>query len=279
MKKITSNSINQFKKYLILEEKSNLTVEKYVRDITKFMNWCYDKDITKEVVLEYKQMLIKNYLPASVNSILSSINAFFAFKHRHDLKVKALKIQKQIFTPQNRELNKSEYYKLLEIAQSKKNQKLYYLIQTICSTGIRISELKYITVEAVKNEKINIKSKGKIRLVFIPKRLCKILNKYISQNKIKSGPVFISRNGNPLDRSNVWKALKNLCKNTNLSQEKIFPHNLRHLFAKTYYSAQKDIVRLADILGHSNINTTRIYTMESGDIHYKQIQKLGLLRF
>ena len=278
MKKITNELIQEFKNYLIDEEKSAATLDKYIRDITAFMQWCKETELCKSIVLEYKRELIEKYAPASVNSILSSLNSFFSYNEWHDCKVKTLKIQKQIFASKDKELTKSEYERLLTAANDKKNQRLYYLIQTIASTGIRVSELRYITTDAVKSGQAVINCKGKMRVVILPKELCKMLKDYIKENNIKSGSVFVSKNRKPLDRSNIWKMLKALCETAGVSKDKVFPHNLRHLFARTYYSLQKDVVRLADILGHSNVNTTRIYTMETGETHRRQIQKLGLLR-
>lgn len=232
----------------------------------------------KSVVLEYKQYLIENYAPVSVNSMLSSVNSFFEYMSWHDCKVKTLKIQRQIFADTGKELTKLEYEKLLKAAQSRNNERLYLLMQTICSTGIRVSELKYITVEAVANRQALINCKGKMRVVFLPKQLCKILKDYIKLKGIKSGCVFVTKSGKPLSRSNIWADMKKLCECAGVSKDKVYPHNLRHLFARTYYTLQKDIVRLADILGHSSVNTTRIYTMETGEVHRKQIQNLGLLR-
>ena len=278
MRKITNELIQMFKIYLIDEEKSSSTLEKYIRDITVFMEWCKETKLNKSLVLEYKQELIEKYAPASVNSVLSSLNSFFVYNEWYDLKVKALKIQRQIFASKDKELTKAEYERLLTAAKQKKNQRLYYLMQTICSTGIRVSELKAITVSAIKCGQATINCKGKMRIVILPKQLCKMLKDYIKENNIKSGSVFVSKNGKPLDRSNIWSDMKKLCESAGVSKDKVFPHNLRHLFARTYYSIQKDVVRLADILGHSNVNTTRIYTMETGEIHRQQIQKLGLLR-
>ena len=275
---ITTETIQAFKAYLIDEEKSTATMDKYVHDVEAFALWIADSELSKSVVLAYKSLLLEKYAPASVNSALASINSFFAYNEWYDLRVKSLKIQKQIFTSDEKELTKAEYERLLRAAQSKKNERLYLLMQTICSTGIRVSELKFITVEAVHRGQAEIQCKGKRRTVFLPNQLCRMLKKYIAEQKIKSGAVFVTRNGNPLDRSNIWSDMKKLCKEAGVSEKKVFPHNLRHLFARTYYSQQKDIVRLADILGHSSVNTTRIYTMESGEVHRKQIQKLGLLR-
>lgn len=275
---ITREKIEKFKCFLIEDEKSSATIEKYIHDVTTFFTWLIGCKLDKLTVLRYKEYLTGKYAPASVNSILSSLNSFFEYNEWHGLKVKMLKIQKQIFAERNKELTKSEYERLLTAAKQKKNERLYYLMQTICSSGIRVSELSSITIEAVKNRKANIKCKGKMRVVILPKDLCKMLTEYAKRQKITSGPVFVTKTGNPLDRSTIWKMMKALCESAGVEREKVFPHNLRHLFARTYYSIQKDIVRLADILGHSSVNTTRIYTMETGDIHRRQIQKLGLLR-
>lgn len=275
---ITRELIESFENYLIYEEKSASTIEKYMRDIRAFYTWTAKNEIDKLDVLCYKKYLTQKYAPASVNSVLSSLNSFFEFNLWYELKVKMLKIQKQIFAQKDKELTRAEYERLLDSAKSKKNQKLYYLMQTICSSGIRVSELSAITVESLKMRKANINSKGKMRVVILPKELCKMLLEYCYGKKIKSGPVFVTRTGKPLDRSTIWKMMKSLCESAGVDRKKVFPHNLRHLFARTYYSIQKDIVRLADILGHSSINTTRIYTMETGEVHRRQIQKLGLLR-
>ena len=277
MRKITNELIQKFKAYLIDEEKSAATLDKYIRDITVFMHWSSDKELCKSLVLEYKQEITEKYAPASVNSIISSLNSFFVYNEWYDLKVKSIKIQKQIFANKDKELTKSEYERLLKAAKSKNNQRLYYLMQTICSSGLRVSELKYVTTNAVRCGQATINCKGKMRIVILPEQLCKMLKDYIKENNIKSGSVFVSKNGKPLDRSNIWSDMKKLCESARVSKDKVFPHNLRHLFARTYYSLQKDVVRLADILGHSNVNTTRIYTMESGIVHRQQLQQLGLL--
>ena len=277
MKIITKQLIEKFKAYLINEEKASATFEKYIRDVVAFMEWLSDAVLDKGAVLQYKQHLIENYAPVSVNSIISSLNSFFAYNEWYDLKVKSVKIQKQIFASKDKELTKAEYERLLNAAKSKNNQRLYYLMQTICSCGLRVSELKFITTDAVRCEQATINCKGKMRIVILPKQLCRMLLGYIKENNIKSGSVFVSKNGRPLDRSNIWSDMKKLCESAGVSKDKVFPHNLRHLFARTYYSLQKDVFRLADILGHSSVNTTRIYTMESGDVHRRQIQKLGLL--
>lgn len=263
LKNITQKMLEEFTCHLNEEEKSTATIEKYLRDISAFCNWLKGKNVTKSIIIEYKSHLSQKFSPRSVNSILSSLNAFFSYKKEYTLRVKLLKIQQQIFADKEKELTKAEYERLLAAAKKKSNERLYYLMQTICSTGIRVSELRFITVEAVKRGYAQINCKGKLRQVILPKALCKMLEKYTAERKITSGSVFVTKSGKPLDRSNIWADMKKLCESAHVQQKKVFPHNLRHLFARTYYCVQKDIVRLADILGHSNVNTTRIYTMEA----------------
>ena len=278
MRILDFETIEQYRNHLIEEEKSAATIEKYVRDVSVFGVWVNGREIEKRLTLEYKERLMEQYADASVNSVISSLNSLFDFLGWHDCKVKTLKVQRRIFADKDRELTKAEYERLLKTAKDKKNERLYYLMQTICVTGIRVSELKYITTEAVQNRQATIRCKGKTRTVILHKQLCKMLKGYIKAHNIKSGSVFVTRNGKPLDRSNIWSDMKKLCESAGVARSKVFPHNLRHLFARTFYSLQKDIVRLADILGHSSVNTTRIYTMESGDIHRRQIEKMSLLR-
>lgn len=277
MKTITDENIMGFEQYLYEDEKSDNTIEKYMRDIRFFRQWLGGREIDKSIVIQYKKELCEKYLPASVNSILSSLNSLFIYMKWFDLKIRTLKLQRRIFADKEKELTRAEYERLLTTAKKQGNNRLYYLMQTIGSTGLRISELKFVTVDAVKSGQTTINCKGKIRQVFLPKELCKMLKAYIKQQQIKNGSVFITKSGKPLDRSTVWKMLKTLCKSAEVDSSKVFPHNFRHLFARTFYSVRKDIVRLADILGHSNMNTTRIYTMETGEAHRQSIQKLGLL--
>ncbi len=278
MKKVTDKIIKKFRENLINEEKSKATVDKYIHDLAAFAAWLGGAELCKIRVLEYKENIIAKYAPASVNSILSSLNSFFDFIDEYGLKVKNLKIQKQIFAKDEKELTKAEYTRLLTAAKSKGNQKLYLLMQTICATGIRVSELKYISVESLRDGRADVNMKGKMRVIIIPKSLCKMLKKYASERKITNGSIFITKTGRPIDRTNIWKMMKSLCKSANVDRTKVFPHNLRHLFARTFYSVEKDIVRLADLLGHSSVNTTRIYTMETWGICRRQVQRLGLLQ-
>lgn len=278
MKIITSMLIQSFKNYLREEEKSKSTIEKYIRDITALMVWLGGRASDKTAILEYKEKIRTEYAARSVNSIISSMNSFFDFVGWRECKVKLLKIQKQIFADEAKELRKDECERLLKAALDSKNERLYYLMQTICATGIRLSELKYITVEAVGLRQAKINCKGKERVVMLSGELCRLLRKYIKKNKIVSGSVFVTKSGRPIDRSNIWADMKKLCELAGVAKEKVFPHNLRHLFARTFYSIDKDIAHLADILGHTSVNTTRIYIKESGETDRRQIEKMHLLR-
>ena len=267
--------VEKFQDYLVQEEKSELTIEKYSHDVRKFLLWLGDEELKKQVILMYKSELISQYAITSVNSKLSSVNCFLKFIGREDCCVRTVKQQRKTFISENKELTKEEYARLL--AAAKEKTRLCLLMQTICSAGIRVSEHRFITVEAARSGYANVRLKGKSRIVFLPSKLCKALLKYAKAQKIRSGSIFVTAKGNPLNRSNIWAEMKKLCATAGVRREKVFPHNLRHLFARTYYSLEKDIVRLADILGHSSINTTRIYTMESGNVHKQQIEKMQLL--
>lgn len=269
------DDLQTFKNFLLEEEKSPLTIQKYLRDVSKFLHWLSSRELTKGETRAYKAWLTEQYTPASVNSMLSALNRYLDFISREDCKVKFIRIQREVFYPVEKELTREEYQRLLRAA--KDDTRLCLLMQTICSTGIRVSEHRYITVEAVRQQKATVRCKGKIRTVLLPRKLCKALQAYIRQNRIRSGSVFVGNSGKPLDRSRIWAQMKKLCRTAKVQTEKVFPHNLRHLFARMYYAMEKDIVRLADILGHSSINTTRIYTKESGDIHRRQIEKIPLL--
>ena len=277
--RMTPGMIEKYREHLVLEEKSQLTIEKYLRDVQNFYNFLppHEKRISKEVTLRYKEQLIKLYAVKSVNSMLTALNQFLCFEEWNDCRVKLLKVQRQVFCDQNKELTRQEYLRLLSAAREKQNQRLYLLIETICSTGIRVSELQFITVQAVKNGKADVFCKGKGRTILLPKNLRRVLVRYVQSRKIKSGMIFVTRSGRPLDRSNIWSDMKKLCVDARVSPSKVFPHNLRHLFARTFYNLEKDITRLADILGHSSIDTTRIYIVSSGIEHERQISSLGLV--
>jgi site-specific recombinase XerD len=265
------SKVNDFKFFLTEEEKSEATIEKYIRDVRFFGEFISTREITKQEVMEYKKNLIESYAPASVNSMLVSLNCFLHFIERPDCCVKLLKIQRQMFVSEKKELTAAEYRRLLKAVQG---TRLELVIQTICETGIRVSELKYITVEAVEQGRATVDCKNKTRVIFIPSPLRKILLQYIKKSGIEAGSVFVTKTGKPLNRSNIWRDMKALCEKANVTPDKVFPHNLRHLFARTFYSIERDIVRLADLLGHSSINTTRIYTIETGRQHLDCLERM-----
>ena len=274
---LTQNKISDFYKWLQSEEKSENTIEKYIRDVTAFMAYLGGGVITKETVIAYKSKLIaENYAVRSINSMLASLNSLFAFLGWLDLKVKSIKLQRQIYCPEEKELPKAEYMRLVHTAKQKGNERLNLLIQTICGTGIRVSELQYITVEAVKCGEAVVSLKGKTRSVFIVRELQKKLLRYAAKQKITTGAIFITRSGKPLSRTNIWREMKNLCVQAGVNPQKVFPHNLRHLFARTFYGIEKDIAKLADILGHSSINTTRIYIITTGNEHRQRMENMRL---
>lgn len=276
-KQITVETIEYFKNQLVQDEKSQATIEKYLRDVRKFYNYLEGKEVTKARVIEYKQKLNEAYEVSSVNSMIVALNCYLKMMGWQDCVVKTLKVQKQAFRNPERELTKEEYMRLLNTARKNNNIRLYLLMQTICSTGIRVSELQYITVEAVAMKRAKVCLKGKTRIILLPKELCRELKCYAKYKHIYNGSVFITRSGKPMDRSNIFHQMKSLCMEANVSRKKVFPHNLRHLFACMYYQAIKDLSRLADILGHSSVNTTRIYTHVSGTEQVRQIEKLGLV--
>ncbi len=275
---LNTETIELFKKHLMSEEKSQNTIEKYVRDIYAFAQYLGVEFISKEKAIAYKQeLIIKGYAVRSINSVIASLNSLFDYLNRTDCKLKSIKIQRQSFCSEEQELTKSEYIRLLNAAKSKGNERLNLLIQTICGTGIRVSELQFITVEAVRKGEATVSLKGKTRSVFIIKELQKKLLHYIAEQKVKNGAVFVTRTGKPMSRTNIWREMKNLCESAGVNPNKVFPHNLRHLFARTFYSIEKDIAKLADILGHSSINTTRIYIITTGDEHRRRMENMRLI--
>ena len=275
---LTQNKISDFYKWLQSEEKSENTIEKYIRDVTAFMAYLGGGVITKETVIAYKSKLIaENYAVRSINSMLASLNSLFAFLGWLDLKVKSIKLQRQIYCPEEKELTKAEYMRLVNTAKQKGNERLNLLIQTICGTGIRVSELQYITVEAVKCGEATVTLKGKTRTVFIVKELKQKLLRYAKSQKITTGAIFITRSGKPMSRTNIWREMKSLCEQAGVNPQKVFPHNLRHLLARTFYGIEKDIAKLADILGHSSINTTRIYIITTGNEHRQRMENMRLI--
>lgn len=271
-------NLERYMDNLALEEKSVSTCRQYRQSIEQFSAWLGScAEVTKQAVIDYKENLKAEFKPSTVNIKLSALNSLFAFLGRFDLRVKQLKIQRDTYSAQEKDLNEAEYRRLVAAARAQGNEKLSLILQTVCGTGIRISELKFITVEAIEAGEANIALKGKNRKILLPGKLCRLIKKYIKKNKLTSGPVFITRTGKPLDRSNIWRMMKKLCKNANVNPKKVFPHNLRHLFARKFYSIGHDIAKLADILGHSSINTTRIYIMTPGNEHRRQLDRMGLI--
>lgn len=273
---ITRRTLEAFRLHLLQEEKSSLTVGKYLRDARAFMAFAAGRSVDKALVAAYKQRLLEQgYAARSVNSMLAGLNSLFGFLGCQDCRVRNVRVQRRIYCAEERELTKAEYLRLLEAAR--RDRRLYLLLETICGTGIRVSELAYFTVEAVAQGEIAVRCKNKTRSILIPGRLRKSLLAYARQSGIASGPVFRTRSGRAMDRSGVWAQMKALCAPARVRKTKVFPHNLRKLFARTFYAVEKDIAKLADILGHSSIDTTRIYIMTSGHEHRRKIDRLGLV--
>ena len=275
---ITEKQLRQFAAQLKSGERSLGTLEKYLRDVRAFAVWLDGRELTGENAAKWREHLVKTgYAPVTVNSMLSAVNSFFKSLGREDCRIKFLRVQRRIFREQSRELTKAEYQRLLNTAQSCGQERLGLLMETICSTGIRVSELRYITIEAARWGRADISLKGKIRTILLPSKLCRKLLKYAKREKIASGEIFLTRNGKSLSRRQIWREMKDLCKKAGVESSKVFPHNLRHLFAVSFYKACKDIVKLADILGHSSIDTTRIYLVATGAEHARQLERLGLI--
>ena len=274
---LTEKTIENFRRFLYESEKSENTIEKYIRDVRAFLVFSSD-GVTKDTVISYKQFLIESgYAVRSINSMLASLNSLFSFLGRYDLRVKALKLQREIYRPEEKELTKQEYLRLLNAAKQQRNERLFFILEAICATGIRVSELKFITVEAVRKGEAAVSLKGKTRTVFIVRDLQKKLLQYILKNNISSGPVFVTRAGRPLNRTTIWREMKNLCMEAEVNPQKVFPHNLRRLFARVFYGLEKDIAKLADLLGHSSMNTTRIYIMATGAEHRTRMERMRLM--
>ena len=274
---VTKAAVTTYLQFLKIQEKSKGTLEKYQRELLDLAKYLAGKKVTREDLVVWKEELEKRYSPAGVNGRLVAANGFFSFFGRYDLRLKLLKIQKEIFMREEKELTRAEYGRLVRTAERKGKERLSLLIQTICATGIRVSELEFITVEAVKRGRAEVNCKGKRRVIFLPARLQKKLKAYAAKEGISEGVIFAAKSGRPLHRGNIWAEMKKLCKDAEVSPEKVFPHNLRHLFARIFYSLDKDIAKLADMLGHSNIETTRIYIMESGRIHRQKLERMRLV--
>ena len=274
---VTQESVSKYCEWLYGCEKSSGTIKQYRYYLMLFMQYMSGKSVEKRDVIMWKGILRERMAPVTVNSALAAVNGFFSYNAWQDCRTKFLKVSRRVFCPENREIDKDEYERLVKTAYKKGDERMAMLLQTICATGIRVSEVPYITIEAVKAGKAEVECKGRIRTVFLTSRLCYMLLDYAKKSHIDSGMIFVTRSGKALDRSNIWKTMKKLCEGADVLWDKVFPHNFRHLFARLYYEQEKKLVRLADILGHSNINTTRIYTMESGRNHMRQLEKLEVL--
>ena len=275
---LTNEQVISFKQQLRSEEREQSTIEKYMREVKLFQTWLAGCPVTAETMAQWKNHLRDDdYKSETINSKLSALNRFFKFMRWPECRIKYLKIQRKLFRGTEKELTKEEYMRLLESAKSLGKARLSLLIETICATGIRVSEVRYITAEAIQAGRADIALKGKIRTILLPGKLCRKLQKYAKKQKITSGEIFLTRSGKGISRRQIWAEMKALCKKANVASSKVFPHNLRHLFARTFYRACRDVAKLADVLGHSSIETTRIYLISTGIEHARQLERLGLI--
>ena len=279
MRIITSAALGAFARYLQSRERSAGTIEKYMRDIRAFAAFLGGAEVTRERAAAWRDDLLgRGYAPVTVNSMVAAANQFFAFLGWEDCKIKALKLQRKLFRDDRRELTREEYQRLLDAAHGLGRERLALLLETICATGIRVSEVKYITVEAAQAGRAEISLKGKLRTILLPGKLCRKLKKYARAQKTASGEIFLTRSGKSLSRRQIWAEMKRLCNAAGVAPSKVFPHNLRHLFARTFYKVCRDVVKLADVLGHSSVETTRIYLISTGAEHAEILRKLRLVQ-
>ncbi len=274
---ITEENVKEFKKKLYEEEKSAATVEKYVASLKRLMEWLNGREITHEALMEFREDLRKEHEVSTVNGYVSAINAYLDMVGMEECKMKLMKMQRKVFRSEDRELNRGEYLKLIETAKMLGKERLMLIMETICATGIRVSEVQYITVEAIERGYAEVTLKGKTRTIFIPKTLAGRLKKYARNKKIKSGMVFITGRGSAISRKQIWAEMKSLCEKAGVKETRVFPHNLRHLFARCYYKQTHDVVMLADMLGHSSVETTRIYLVTTGVEHARTLENLHLV--
>ena len=276
---ITKQTIDGFHAFLVEEERSRGTIEKYLHDVGLFKTWLRSEPVTRENAARWKQDLLQSGRAAStVNSMLAAVNTYFRFMGWDDLKLKSIRLQRRFFRENERELTKDEYQLLMDTARNRGDERLALLMETICATGIRVSEVQYITIEAIKKGRAQISMKGKLRTILVPRQLCRKLRRYAAKNNIQQGEIFLTKNGTRLDRKQIWAQMKALCKYAGIERDKVFPHNLRHLFARCFYRISRDISSLADVLGHSSIETTRIYLISTESEHIKKIAHLGLVQ-
>lgn len=276
---ITKQTMDRFYEYLIKEERSSGTIEKYIRDVRLLQSWLESAPVTKENASRWKQELLQSgRAPSTVNSMLAAANTYFRFMGWDEFKLKSIRLQRRFFRENERELTKAEYQLLMETAKKRGDERLALLMETICATGIRVSEVPYITTDAIKKGRARISMKGKLRTILIPAQLCRKLRKYATKHRIGRGEIFLTKNGTRLERKQIWAQMKALCKYAGIERNKVFPHNLRHLFARCFYRISHDISSLADVLGHSSIETTRIYLISTESEHIKKIAHLGLVQ-
>lgn len=274
----TVEQIREFSRYLREEERETATIDKYSRDVKDFFIWLKDREISRERMGEWRGYLLQaGRKPVTINGKLSALNKFLSFLGRNDCRIKYLKIQRRLFRSTEKQLSKQEYIRLMETAHSLGRERLALLMETICATGIRVSEVKYITAEAIRAGRTEIALKGKIRTILLPGKLCRKLQKYVRKRKIVSGEVFLTRNGKGMSRRQIWAEMKSLCEKAGVAPSKVFPHNLRHLFARTFYRVCRDVAKLADVLGHSSIETTRLYLISTEAEHVRQMERMGLI--
>ena len=275
---ITKDQIAAYAAHLRREERAPGTIEKYIRDLRAFSLWLEGRPASRELAAAWKERLLaERYAPATVNAMLSALNGLFRFLGWEDCRVRFLSIQRRAFRDQRRELTRTEYERLIRTAEAQGRRRLALLMEAICATGIRVSEVKYLTVEAARLGRAEISLKGKIRTILLPNKLCRKLLKYAKKQKIASGEIFLTRSGKGLSRRQIWAEMKRLCAAAGVEPSRVFPHNLRHLFATVFYRVTRDIVKLADVLGHSSIETTRIYLLTTGAEHARHLERLGLI--
>ena len=275
---ITKEVLAGFQDHLREQEKSEATIQKYLRGAAAFAAFSGEAGATRETVLAFKRRLVaQNYAARSVNSMLASLNSLLSYLGLGELRAKTLRLQRQVYCPEKKELTRAEYERLCLTARRRRNDRLELVLQTICGTGIRVSELRFITVEAARRGEAVVRCKGKTRSVFLIKALRKRLLRYAAQRGVSTGAIFVSRTGRPMDRTSVWRQMKSLCHDARVEPGKVFPHNLRHLFARVFYNMDKDLAKLADILGHSSIETTRIYIVSTGSEHRKRMENMRLI--
>lgn len=276
--KLTVERIAAYGRYLKQEERTPATLEKYLRNVRAFARWLDGAGVTKEAVTGWKERLLaERRAPSTVNAALSALNGLFRFLGWEDCRARFVKVQRRLFRDPARELTRTDYDRLITTARELGKERLALVMETICSTGVRVSEVRYLTVEAAQRGRAEISLKGKVRVILIPTKLARKLLKYAKKNKTASGEIFLTGSGKSLSRRQIWAEMKRLCVWAGVEPSKVFPHNLRHLFATAYYRAYRDIAKLADVLGHSSIETTRIYLLTSGAEHQRQLDRLGLV--